>query len=513
MNKSRFLLILSLLAAPGFGCTSDTGEGPGTINVAAPHVSALSTYEASVGTLVEVYGSDFLSASEGEMFLQFRGTYTAEDGATTDVDSEFEAVAVNGGTLRWTSFGPYQVPFGQGRDVAGTFEGTVGARAVLDDGTSLEDIEPIPVSFRVKPSLIVRELQPVTANCGGPVQRALGGAGYRVAVEAVGFEPESFTYTISFPTLGLDPISVRHAAGGRFDSVGEDGDFVFPAVPADVLSYGAILTVQSTSSDGEEFVSAFAIGVHRPLEVYYNGNVAVAEIFAPVPVSSCIPGGVNGRSVSYNESSTETRTRSYSVNWNENWLSSHTVASSSSQTVGLNETNGVGFATTDGESFTWSLGGEVNSSFGLSEMVKVGVKATFGVSGTTSRSRTNSQSRTEGLSASETTTDTNSVSESMGGSTGETFSWSVSSAQTVGNGFSGTVIADTFGVFYRQTVRLRRSAALVAYNQCGAAAVVADVEFDDYEFAPDLALGSSCPPLPESNLPQAECLISPCAGE
>ena len=86
MNKSRFLLILSLLAAPGFGCTSDTGEGPGTINVAAPHVSALSTYEASVGTLVEVYGSDFLSASEGEMFLQFRGTYTAEDGATTDVD-------------------------------------------------------------------------------------------------------------------------------------------------------------------------------------------------------------------------------------------------------------------------------------------------------------------------------------------------------------------------------------------------------------------------------------------
>jgi len=511
MNRSVF--ILSLLAAASLGCTSNTGEGPGDVMATAPHVSALSTYEASIGTLVEVYGSDFLGASEGEMFLVFQGTYTTDDGTVTNVDSEFDAVSVNGGTLRWTSFGPYQVPFGQGRDAAGVFEGTVGARAVRDDGMVLDDLEPTPVSFRVKPSLIVRELQPVTANCGAPVQRALGGAGYRVAVEAVGFEPESFTYTISFPTLDREPVSVRHAAGGRFDSVGESGDFVFPQVPPQALSYGAILTVQSTSSTGEEFVSAFAIGVHRPLEVYYNGNVGVAEIFAPVPVSSCIPGGVNGRSVSYNESSTETRTRSYSVNWNENWLSSHTVASSSSSTIGLNETNGVGFATTDGESFTWSLGGEINSSFGLSEMVKVGVKATFGVSGTSSNSRTNSQNRTEGLNASETTTDTNSVSESMGGSAGETFSWSVSSAQTVGNGFSGTVIADTFGVFYRQTVRLRRSAALVAYNQCGAAAVVADVEFDDYEFAPDLALGSSCPPLPESNLPQAECLISPCAGE
>jgi len=502
-----------IIAALAMGCAGNTTEGPGPFERLAPHVAALSTYEASVGAMVEVYGSDFLHANEGEMFLVFNGSYVAEDGRSHPVDEAFPVQSVNGGTLRWTSFGPYSVPFLRGADLIGQFQGTVAARAVWDDGTVVDDIEPTPISFNVQPSLLVREIQPLTANCGAPVQRALGGASYRVAVEAVGFEPESFTYTLSYPTLNLQPAAIRHQATGRFDSVGDDGDFIFPSVPTEALSYGAILTVQSRARDGQEYVSSFAIGVHRPIEVYYNGNVSIAEIFAPVPVSSCIPGGANGREASYNESSTETRSRSYSMSWNETWLRNHTVASSSSMTVGLNQTNGVGFATTDGRSFTWSLGGEVSGSFGISKMVELGVKATFGVSGTTSRTAQNSRNRTEGLTTSETTTDTESASESQGGSAGESFEWTVSSSNTVGNGFSGTIIAQTYGVFYRQTVRLRRSAALVAYNQCGAAEVVAEVEFDDYEFAPDLALGGSCPPLPESNLPTAQCLISPCIGE
>ncbi|NIS28792.1 MAG: hypothetical protein GWO04_02010, partial [Actinobacteria bacterium] len=66
--------------------------------------------------------------------------------------------------------------------------------------------------------------------------------------------------------------------------------------------------------------STFAIGVHRPLEFFYNGNVTVAEVMAAVPVSACIPGGINGRDATYNESMSETRDRSYSLNWNETWL-------------------------------------------------------------------------------------------------------------------------------------------------------------------------------------------------
>ena len=91
--------------------------------------------------------------------------------------------------------------------------------------------------------------------------------------------------------------------------------------------------------------------------------------------------------------------------------------------------------------------------------------------------------------------------------------WDVSSSQSIARGFDGHVIANTFGVFYRQTIRLTRRAAMVAYNQCGVAEVVGDVDFTDWAWSPDLALGDSCPPLPASNLPPAACYVPPCTGQ
>lgn len=511
---SSLVALSSLLSAAAVGCAANTG-GPGTTGGAllAPEVAALSTYEASIGTLVEVYGQNFPLRSAGRVMLAFQGNFEADDGSVHPIDEEFPATVVDRGTLRWDSFGPYRVPFSPTGNQTGAFYGIVFARTVADDGTVTESNEPLEISFRVKPSLLVHELQPLSASCGAPVSRALGGAAYRLRVEALGFEPESFTYTIAAPAAGIDPVSIRHPATGQYDVVGEHGDFVFPEVPEEILAYGAVLSVQATDVTGRLHGSAFAIAVHRPLEFFYNGNVAVAEVMSPVPVSACIPGGENSRDASYNESMSETRERAYSLNWNESWLSSHTVASSSSQTVGLSETNGVGFATTDGEAFRWHLGGEVGGEIGLSKLVSLSLKTTFGIAGETSRQVNNSQDRTTGLNESSTTTDTESATESAGGGTGETFAWSVSSTDTVSRDFGGRVIAGTFGVFYRQTLRLLRRGALVAYNQCGAASVVGEVDFTDWTWSPDLALGSSCPPLPMSNLPPAECLVSPCFDE
>ncbi len=495
------------------GCATNVDHGSTPAEVRVPSVAALSTYEASVGTLVEVYGTDFPERSAGRTLLVFQGTFEGEDGSSHPIDAEFETSRLDAGTLRWSSFGPYRVPFGPG-DQIGTFHGEVFARLVTVDGDVLEDESRVPVSFRVQPSILVHELQPVTASCGGPITRAIGGASYRVRVQALGFTPQSFTYTIAAPAVdGFEPVSIRHAATGPFDAVGEYGDFQMPDVPDNMLAYGAVLTVQATGEDGRVRQSAFAIGVHRPLEVFYNGNVAVAEVFAPTPVSACIPGGEAGRAVEYNESMTETRSRAYSMSWNESWLRSHTVSESSTSTVGLSETNGVGFATTDGESFRWELGGEVGGTIGISKLVSLGVKATFGVGGETRHDTTSSTNRESGLTRSETTTDTESATDTVGGGSAETFSWEVSSSESVARGFGGTVIAGTYGVFYRQTLRLMRRAVMVTYNQCGAAEVVGDVDFTDWTWSPDLALGDACPPLPESNLPQAECLISPCVGE
>lgn len=513
LKRSLGHLSATLLVAGTLSC--GTGEPPPSEpKLSPPSVLALSTYASSLGSPIDVHGTSFPALDEAKTTLHFSGTFTPANGGPAEtVDLEVEPRRVDASTLRWTSFGPYANPFSAQGNQIGAFEGTVAARVYSSDGSMAEDESPLDLRFDVAPSIIVRELQPLSATCSGPVTRALGGAAYRLRIEAAGFDPVSITYTIAAPALRMAPVSVRHVATGRYDGVGERGDFFLPEVPDDIQSYDAIVAIVATDTEGKTRQTSFAISVHRPIEVYYNGNVDVAEVLAPVPVSACIPGGESGRSVEYSETIQETRSRNYQLSWNESWLDSHTVSSGSSQTIGLEESNGVGFSTTDEENWNWSLGAEISGEFSLSKLVSVGMSVSGSVGGGGSRSQTGSANREQGVNQSTTTTDTEEASSSVGGGTAESFSWDVSSSQSISRGFGGTVIARHYGVFYRQTLRLLRRAAVVTYNQCGAANVVGDVDFSDWAWSPDLALATSCPPLPESNLPKAQCLIPPCGVE
>lgn len=522
VSGSRLAFACAASAAWLLGCAGeappDAGDPtpPSTSGYEADlptSVLGLSTYEASLGTLIEVYGTNFPGPAEGETYLVFQGVFRLPDGGSEPVDLELPTRRVDAGTLRWTGFGPYRNPLSAGGDAIGTFEGRVATRVVQDGGAVIEDPKPVDITLEVKPSILVHEIQPVTASCNAPIKRVLGGAAYRMRVEAVGFEPVSFTYTMAAPALQSPALSIRHLAQGQFDSVGDRGNFVAPQVPESMQSYGAVLSVSAMDTEGRQHQSAFAVAVHRPLEIFYNGNIDIAEILAPVPVSGCIPGGTTSRSVAYHEATTETRTRSYNVSWNESWLNSHTVSAGTTDTIGLSETNGVGFSTTDGQRWNWSLGGEVGGKFNVASLVEIGVSANGSIGGETSRAATNSARRDRGVNAATTTTETESASQSMGGQVGGGFSWQVSSSETISQSFGGHVLPRTFGVFYRQTMRLVRKAAVVTYNQCGAANVVADLDFADWTWAPDLALGNACPPLPASNLPPAECTIPPCSGQ
>lgn len=478
-----------------------------------PRVLALSTYSASVGTLIEAYGTDFPDAAEGRVSLLFRGHFIAEGGAEAPVEVAAPVRRIDRSTLRWTSFGPYRNPLSPTGGQVGRFVGTVAARVVTADGAIIDQDEPRAIELEVTPSILVHEFQPLSATCAGGVLRALGGAAYRLRVETVGFEAAAITYNLSIPGSSAPSVSVRKVARGRFDQVGDRGDFRLPPVPDGIPSYAAIVNVQARDAEGRLRQTAFGITVHRPLEVYYNGNVQVAEVLAPAPVSGCIPGGLNGRDVSYTEAQSESRSRSYELAWNQSWLSSHTVSAGSESTVGLSETNGVGFATTDGQTFRWSLGTEVSGSFGLDKLVSMGMSVKSEVGQDRSRSVEESVSRETGVNASSTTTETEELSRAQGGQEGESFGWTVSSEQHISRGFGGHVIANSYGVFYRQTLRLARRAALVAYNQCGVAEIVGELDFTDWTWSPDLALGPGCPPLPESNLPAARCYLSPCGNE
>jgi|GEM_PF-2299326 len=510
----RTALSLGLVASLGLAC----GGEPEEVQTVEPtpetnaRVLALSRYKASVGSLIEAYGTDFPRSSEGTTELRFVGTFRTASGANEPIDMAVPVRRVDAGTLRWGSFGPYENPFSRSNEI-GWFHGTVGARVIARDGTVTDEPNPTTIDFEVKPSVIVHDLQPITATCDSGVLRGLGGAAYRISVEAVGFEPKTFTYIISAPALQMEPLKVRTLAQSTMDTIGQRADLVLPPVPEGVPSYGAIITIQAESVNGDMVQSSFGLGVHRPLEIFYNGNVEVAEVLAPVPTSGCIPGGTLGVNVSYSESQAETRSRSFAVAWSESWLDSHTVSQGSSETIGLSERNGVGFSTTNGQSLNWSLGSEVGGSIGLDKLVQMGVKVNAEVGGATNQSATQSANREQGVNAASTTTETESVSQSQGGTQGEALGWSVSSSEVISRGFGGFIIPTTYGVFYRQTLRLMRRAALVAYNQCGYAQVVGEVDFTDWTWSPDLALGDACPPLPASNLPPAECNISPCAGE
>lgn len=498
---------LSLLA-----CGEEAPVAPADPGPTIGHVAALSTYRAGLGTLIEAYGTQFPSPNEGRLSLVFRGEFRGDDGQVNAVEFSSPVRRVDSTTLRWTGFGPYQNPFRPGASPLGTMAGTVGVRLETPDGQIHDEAQPLALTFEVGPSLVVKELQPITASCNGGVLRALGGAPYRLSIEAHGFVPTAYQIDFSAPNSSVRPVSIRSLAKGASMMIGARGDFVLPEVPDGVPSYGAVLRLSAQDAGGQSYSSVFGLTVHRPIEVYYNGNVEIGEVLAPVPVSGCIPGGLNGRDAEYSEAESETRSRGYDISWNQSWLREHTVEQGSGQTVGLSETNGVGFATTDGQSFSFSLGGEVGGTFGLSELVSLGVKTNTTVGNERNQSNQSSSSRESGVNSSSSTTETESLSQANEQGESQGFTWEVSSSQQISRGFGGRIIAGSYGVFYRQTLRLVRRAAIVAYNQCGHAQVVGDVDFSDWAWSPDLALGPACPPLPVSNLPAASCLVPPCSN-
>lgn len=561
-SRIRFGLALSLGCALAACGPEDVAP---TVHHAPPHIAGLSRYSAAIGTPIEVYGSNFTAwRGEGQRgVLVFNGTFTDSAGNSEPVNAEFDAALIDGGTLRWLNYGPYSNPFNLRQDRVGTFDGTVGIKIVREDGTVVsQDPQPTPITFQVQPSIVIEEFQPTMASCGGRILRALGGAPYRLRVRAVGFNPTGYDFAITVPTQGTQPITlIHHNTAAATDTVGDNGEFTLPQVPAGQQAYGAIVSVIATDAHGQRLGTSFAAGVHNPIGIYYNGNVQIAEIMTPTPVSGCIPGGNEGRTVGYDESMSETRSRRMEVNMNSSWLRdvSTSTGTMTSQSMGTeqNSSNSVAINTTDGRSFSYNynrghsegtnntigamasgtvtVGAEADATiFGFGARANgsvsgtVGVNASHGwnsddsisVGGAQSQemSTTRGDTRTVGLSSSEMTTDTTSVTQSvsmnMGGSMGQSFSWEVSSTQSISRSFQGYIPGGGYGAFYRQTMRLIRRGVVVTYNLCGTAQVVGQVDFSDWAWSADLGTTyNGCNPLPPTNLPAAHCNVEPCSGQ
>lgn len=86
-----------------------------------------------------------------------------------------------------------------------------------------------------------------------------------------------------------------------------------------------------------------------------------------------------------------------------------------------------------------------------------------------------------------------------------------SSTTEVTQSYSGYIPRGRYGIFYRQTSRWVRRALVRTFDLCGVAQPVGELQFNEWEWAPALALGDGCDALPPpSTMPASGCYIRPC---
>lgn len=153
------------------------------------------------------------------------------------------------------------------------------------------------------------------------------------------------------------------------------------------------------------------------------------------------------------------------------------------------------FGTTTGESRSESLSG------------------TYALSRARARSFEDTRSRSESRTYdfSEAASQAEVVSQGM--SESEQRTWVSSSADQTVQAFTGFIPRSKVGIFYRQTTRWVRRAEVRGYNQCGLAEHMGELQFNEWTWAAELAIGDDCSSQPPaSELPTAQCFIAPCGG-
>jgi hypothetical protein len=693
MATGRYLGTLSLVAALSVGACSPANGNQRVVDTL--QVMALSSYSASLGTPIDVYVRNLPKPSAGEVFLHLKGSYTRADGTVERVNLLDSLKRIDGATLRWTKFGPFSNPFTQDavNPQPGVFQGVLTARVVRNDGSVLDDPQNgLHVTFGVLPSILVDDFEPTTAQCSEPAKRAFGTLSYRVKARAMGFTPQRFTYIMRVPQViespDVDPtqpasaafqigsdgkptwtnLQVIHDAAGQQDAVDGAEAFKLPRVPDDPGTYDLTLRIDGLDATNVLRTTQFSMTVGTPLMFDPEVHYALAQLYVPKPMSSCMPGGPQGRQASYTDSHAEARQRMLTYTLSQNWVNSishnasegfqntwstsdgttttrsvtDTSGWSSSESTGASNTQSrsdtTGESVTDGitvngtatrgngyngnNAFAFNLGGGDTAGQGVTigasddnshsntKMVEIGIKlsitskdtgtlvaiggeitnstdftlkgsssdtntnghtesqdmsqgesqsSSWGLGDTASLGNNNSQSQTMGGSKSSSVTDTTSTTtasattvskvgtDSLNGSTASTEAnsgshtdtmggadshstsegttnseaegnqksnvWSVSSTDVLGQGFTGQVVAGTYGIFYRQMARYEITDYLVEYDKCGNGRVAGVETLDDYTWGVDLAQGAACPPFPKTAFPAAQCYLQPCTDD
>lgn len=511
-------------------------DGGVQFEIPIPSVTSISTYEASVGDEIRFWGTDFISPNDGYSEITFRGEFIDDNGNSKEVNFSAPVSYIQDGELIW-NFGPYNIPFTESGDELGVFKGVIFATnySYEQDKNGMTEQRQnesswVNIEFRVLPSLIIREFYAYgnsdsegywQSSCRIIPERVINYLSYKLQIATIGFSAQNFNYTLSPGIVINDQSSeatteqteITHDHTGNWDYLGENETISFGEVPYGIFSYRTGISINVTDENNVQHNLLLKITVRRPLEVRYNGNVQIAEIYEPVPVSGCIPGGLNGRNVEYSEMHEESRERRLALGWETGWEQSYTESHSETYGEGGSEANRIGFSSTDQTNWNYNINGQIYAEAGLNVGVVSKGGFQIGAGYDSGGSKSYSQNGDASWSQSHTYSEANELSQTIQESESQsgTEEWIVSSSDCTALSFSGFIIPQMYGVFYRQTTRMIRQGQVVAYDLCGNSTVVGEVVLNDYTWSPDLAIGTECgATFPETSLPEAQCIISPC---
>jgi hypothetical protein len=614
-------LILFLALIFVFACSEQSSE-----DLSAKIVLENPVQTAVIGQSLSYQLEDFPLESDAYPRLLFQGVFTTASGTAVNVETILPAQYDLRGTddlpetwLRLPRLGAFLNPFTQTAD-HGTFQGTITPLLEMQDGQMINGNQS-PYTLEIAPSLSFLKLEPTHANCGIPALRILPSMPYRLQVQASGIEAIRFEYSISEINGkdGLFPTIIHtYNTPTQIDQIGEQEPLVFNAIPDDVQMAVVSIRVKAFNQNGQFVENAIPMTVHRPMELQYDGNTQLAQVFDPVPVTGCMFGGI-GTEVSYSETVSETKQQSVSVTISNQWNQAQTNGSFQSFSSGIrlgesssssssrsdsierevsqgwglsyeqSQSNSVSFASSTGANWTSNTAqGQSESSFQENFQNTFGSEATnitvdnsweisiplIGSAGVKDKKSTNvveghsngvtngsssgssssknyevSSSTGNGSSFGSVTTQGQrtsvsgayalasleevtqserngqsidktwdlekgvsfSDSQSEGGRESMTKSMENSKTYTESRSISGSIPKGRVGIFYRQTSRWVKEAELVTYDLCGKSKYMGSLYFNEWQWAPELALGTECDlNPPKSKFTSATCYIEPC---
>src|SRR5262245_37521381 len=202
LNRAKRIIFAStipVLIAVGCASGDNSSAPPKTF----ARITGLSATDVSVQEYLSIHGSDFISPGEGWVDVSFYGDFYPADGSgPQNVDITVPLQPDSDGSLLWSRFGAYRVPFGAG-DQIGRFQGKVLATNHYFSGELVQppNDSALDVTINVRPSLVLMDARAVGENwisdCTNPVTTAISMVPYLIRIRAVGFEPTQFNYTFS----------------------------------------------------------------------------------------------------------------------------------------------------------------------------------------------------------------------------------------------------------------------------------------------------------------------------